>query len=124
MEAPERIWAGHNGLGNSTKTQGPGGRHDILDDHFGFWNWQKYVGMGKTLMSRYRAALAERNRQVEGHRGLTNSLDPGLVAKWESMCVAWEEEDYLKTCENPYKAVEVCEFFSGQFMLIPRAYWT
>ena len=67
MEAPERIWAGHNGLGNLTKTQGPGGRHDVLDDHFGFWNWQKYVGMGKTLMSRYQAALAEHNRQVEGH---------------------------------------------------------
>ena len=80
--------------------------------------------MGKTLMSRYRAALAERNQQVEAHRGLTNSLDPALVAKWESMCVAWEEEDYPKTGKNLYKAVEVCEFVAGQFALIPRAYWT
>ncbi|KAF9471524.1 hypothetical protein BDN70DRAFT_819891, partial [Pholiota conissans] len=45
-EVPERVWAGHNGLGNSTKTQGPGSRHDMLDDHFGFWNWQKYCSMG------------------------------------------------------------------------------
>ena len=61
MEMPEHIWAGHNGLGNSTKTQGPGGCHDVLDDHFSFWNWLKYVGLGKTLMSRYEVALAERN---------------------------------------------------------------
>ena len=103
METPERVWAGHNGLGNSTKTQGPGGRHDILDDHFGFWNWSKYISIGKTLKSRYTAALAERNRQFEGHRGLTSSLPAALVAKWEAICVAWDEEDYPKTKENPYK---------------------
>ena len=61
METPERVWAGHNRLGNSTKTQGPGGRHDVLDDHFGFWNWSKYISIGKTLKSRYTAGLAERN---------------------------------------------------------------
>ena len=103
METPEHVWAGHNGLGNSTKTQGPGGRHDVLDDHFSFWNWLKYVGLGKTLISRYKIALAERNRQTEGHRGLTNSLDPDLVAKWEAMCVAWDEDDYPKKCPNPYQ---------------------
>lgn len=50
-ECIERIWAGHNALGNSTKTQGPGSRHDVLDDHFGFWNWLKYAGMGRRLYS-------------------------------------------------------------------------
>lgn len=48
-EGPERIWAGHNALGNSTKSQGPGTRHDNLDFHFAFWNWLKYVGMGASL---------------------------------------------------------------------------
>jgi len=109
METPERVWAGHNGLGNSTKTQGPGGRHDVLDDHFGFWNWLKYIGIGKTLMSQYKAALVERNLQVEGHRGLTSSLDNELVEKWEAMCVAWEEDPYPKSCENPYVTKGLCE---------------
>src|SRR5258708_39556723 len=31
LECPERVWAGHNALGNSTKSQGPGSRHDVLD---------------------------------------------------------------------------------------------
>lgn len=46
-EAPERIWAPHNALGNSTKSQGPGTRHDNLDCHFGFWNWLKYHSLGR-----------------------------------------------------------------------------
>jgi hypothetical protein len=45
-EGPEQIWAGHNALGNAMKMQGPGSRQDVLDDHFGFWNWQKYITMG------------------------------------------------------------------------------
>jgi len=117
METPERVWAGHNALGNSTKAQGPGGRHDVLDDHFGFWNWLKYVGMGKTLMSKYKTALAERNRQIEGHWGLTNSLDKVLVAKWEAMCIVWEEDEYPKTCENPYDTPGACKFFVAAMVL-------
>lgn len=42
----EKIWAGHNALGNSTKSQGPGTHHNKLDFHFVFWNWLKYIVMG------------------------------------------------------------------------------
>ncbi|KAF8196486.1 hypothetical protein BJ912DRAFT_823307, partial [Pholiota molesta] len=91
-EVPERVWAAHNGLGGATKTQGPGSRHDVLDDHFGFWNWQKYCSMGATLMRRYKAAIAERNRQVEAHRGFTQSLPGPMVSKWDEVCVAWDAD--------------------------------
>jgi hypothetical protein len=104
FECPERIWSGHNAVGNSTKTQGPGSRHDVLDDHFNFWNWQKYIGMGTTLIRKYRNALAERNIQVEAHRGLTSLLSAELVAKWEAVCVAWEKHGFPKTTKNPYQS--------------------
>lgn len=48
-EGCERIWAANNALGNATKTQGPGSRQDVIDDHLGFWNWLKYSGMGRYL---------------------------------------------------------------------------
>lgn len=103
LEGPERIWAAHNSLGNSTKTQGPGSRHDVLDDHFHFWNWQKYIGMGKTLMSKYKKAISERNIQVEGHRGLTTSLDDAKIAEWETLCAKWEDAPFPKSgVKNPY----------------------
>ena len=104
LECPERVWASHNAIGNSTKTQGPGSRHDILDDHFGFWNWQKYVTMGSTLMKKYQRALVERNIQVEAHRGLTSSLSSELVTKWEAMCVDWENDGFPRTKKNLYQS--------------------
>ena len=45
-ERPEHIWSAHNALGNATKMMGPGAHHDVLDDHFGYWNYGKYVTMG------------------------------------------------------------------------------
>lgn len=45
-ECCERIWDGTNALGKTTRTMGPGMRSDTLDDHFGFWNWKKYTGIG------------------------------------------------------------------------------
>ncbi|KAF9522288.1 hypothetical protein CPB83DRAFT_777307, partial [Crepidotus variabilis] len=89
FECPEHFWAGHNGLGNATKSQGPGSRHDVLDDHFQFWNWLKYILLGTTLMRRYRKEIAERNIQ-------------DTVRKWETMCVAWDLDEYPKTQKNPY----------------------
>jgi hypothetical protein len=119
MEMPEHVWVAHNGLGNSIKTQGPGGRQDVLDNHFGFWNWLKYVGMGKTLILRYKVALVEHNHQVEGHRGLTNLLGSEVVKKWELMCVAWEKCEYLKKGDNPYATSGACAFFH----YLHNAYW-
>ncbi len=48
-EVPERIWGPNNAIENSTKTMGPGSWHDVLDDNFSAWNWQKYTGMGRQL---------------------------------------------------------------------------
>jgi hypothetical protein len=58
--------------------------------------------MGKTLMRRYRSALADRNVQVEGHRGLSALLADETVQKWESICVARENDNFPKKMKNPY----------------------
>ncbi|KAK0211417.1 hypothetical protein IW262DRAFT_1450620 [Armillaria fumosa] len=58
-ECPEWIWVGHNALGNSTKTAGPGTWQDLIDDHLGFWNWVKYCCMGLTLWKYYKVAIME-----------------------------------------------------------------
>lgn len=105
-ECPERIWAPHNPLGSSTKLQGPGTRQDTLDNHWGFWNWLKYNSLGLSLAKKYKAAVAERNIQVEGHRGLTESLKASgpLVTSWEAMCSTWESAPFPKAgSESPYE---------------------
>ncbi|PPQ89812.1 hypothetical protein CVT25_007401 [Psilocybe cyanescens] len=101
-ECPERVWTPHNPLANATKTQGPSSRQDTLNNHFGFWNWLKYVNLGTTLLRRYKTTVAERNIQTEGHRGLSHSLDVELVEKWEQMCMDWESDVFPKKAKNPY----------------------
>ena len=59
-------------------------------------------------MSKYKAAIVEQNIQVEGHRGLTKSLDPALVARWEELCMEWEDDSFLKTKLNPYHMEGSC----------------
>ncbi|PPQ76759.1 hypothetical protein CVT24_012280 [Panaeolus cyanescens] len=106
-ETPERVWAGNNKAGNSTKTAGPGTRQLILDDYFNTWNWWKYITMGFTLARRFRAAVANRNIQVEAHRGLTAGIASNLIEKWTKICKKWEETPYPKEVENPYESDEI-----------------
>jgi hypothetical protein len=126
-ECPERIWSVHNGLGNATKTQGPGSRHDVLDDHFGFWNWSKYISLGlcflclmttiantsrasgTTLIRKYKAAVRDRNLQVESHRGFSATIAESTVAKWEVLCTAWEVNPHDKSVQSPYAIEENCK---------------
>lgn len=111
FETPERVWAGHNSLGNSTKTHGPGSRHFILDDNFNFWNWLKYISLGETYRRKYIAAVAHRNLQVEAHKGLTEALDGAMVKDWERCCEIWEQDDsHPKTAQNPFEYGDVGEY--------------
>lgn len=126
-EAIKRVWAPHNALANSTKTAGPGTRQDILDDNFSFWNFQKYTSIGiysysmpclapanahagSTLMKRYKAAVSERNRQTEAHRGFTMLLPEAVVGKWEDLCIEWDASSFPKEELNPYKVDGAGEF--------------
>ncbi|KAG6913835.1 hypothetical protein DXG01_004024 [Tephrocybe rancida] len=102
-ESVERMWAGHNALGNAMKIMGPGTRHDVLDDHFGFWNWQKYMATGNTLVRRYKDAVLLRNSQVEAHHGLTSTISTDQAEEWERVCRVWEDEPYPKAkSQNPF----------------------
>ncbi|KAI0069364.1 hypothetical protein K474DRAFT_1610556, partial [Panus rudis PR-1116 ss-1] len=45
-EEIERNWSRHDAIAASTREMGPGSRHDTLEDHFAYANWQKLVGLG------------------------------------------------------------------------------
>ncbi len=58
---------------------------------------------GLRLFENIRAAVIERNLQVEAHRGLTDSIPEDLVKKWEGMCIEWENDGFPKSKPNPYE---------------------
>lgn len=42
-KGPKQGWSANNALAGSTKQMTPGGWWDVIDDHFGDWNWQKSI---------------------------------------------------------------------------------
>ncbi|KAJ8095830.1 hypothetical protein PM082_022722 [Marasmius tenuissimus] len=104
-ECCERVWGGSlNAAAHLIKSMGPGSCLVMLNDHIGFYNWLKYVGMGNTLCRRYTQAVKDRNQQVKAHCGLTASLPSGLAEKWEKMCVRWGTVGFDKAkVPNPYE---------------------
>ncbi|KAJ3964320.1 hypothetical protein EV361DRAFT_70089 [Lentinula raphanica] len=106
-EGVERNWAHMGPVATSTRDMGPGNRHEVLDDHFGHWNWRGICRLGELLLKRYDEALEQR----EIH---TKSLEqfraerPDDVDQWESMIAMWESELVKapkdRTAENPYQA--------------------
>lgn len=112
-ELMERLWGIHNALSNSTKPMGPGTRIDTLEAHFGAHNWEKYIGHGTTLWSRYKEAIKDRNRQQEAHVGFTNSIceestaSKAMVEGWEEGCKKWEDAAHPKLdVPNPFAVTE------------------
>ncbi|KAL0567412.1 hypothetical protein V5O48_014573 [Marasmius crinis-equi] len=103
-ECCERLWSITNGAAPSTKPMGPGSRLVVLNDHFGFYNWGKYVGMGTTLARRYVQAVKDRNQQAEAHRGLTQSLPDTLRDEWEARCREWEQKPWNRKTATPFQS--------------------
>ncbi|KAJ3816515.1 hypothetical protein F5880DRAFT_1494202, partial [Lentinula raphanica] len=48
-EGVERNWAHMGPVATSTRDMGPGNRHEVLDDHFGHWNWRAICRLGTCL---------------------------------------------------------------------------
>ena len=50
-EEVERNWWRHDATAASTREMGPGSRHDTLEDHFQWSNFEKFVGVGRRNLS-------------------------------------------------------------------------
>jgi hypothetical protein len=48
-EASEHGWANINCVASSIKEMGPRSHWDMLNDHFGDWNWKKVTAFGTCL---------------------------------------------------------------------------
>lgn len=117
-EGIKRSWANMGLVANSTKEMGPGARHDTIDDHWGNWNWQKTVSLGKFILplrrrvlnaqwlglafllrKRLRAAIPESVAQKEAF-DVFSEKQSAHVLEWKEMVLAWEAD---QSQPNPYE---------------------
>ncbi|KAG1875869.1 hypothetical protein C8R48DRAFT_745561 [Suillus tomentosus] len=91
----ERGWADINRVAASTKEMGPGSRREVLDDHFGDWNWKKVTTFGRVLLCKIKEAI---KAKTEHHHALTeleesikqSDLGVASLTNWTNEVLAWE----------------------------------
>lgn len=118
-EGVERPWASVGPIATSTREMGPGSRHDTLDDHWGYWNWRKLVGLGECgpisiklfakdssvylLLRRLKNALKEQERHEEAFQIFCKQQAKN-VQEWTKLVEEYEADP--DNAENPYKKVK------------------
>ncbi|KAJ7319113.1 hypothetical protein DFH08DRAFT_971004 [Mycena albidolilacea] len=98
-EGIERPWAHIGGVGSSTREMGPGLREDTLNGHWGSWNWQKIVGLGERLRTRWDHAKSEYVNQLEAFTDFS-AQQAAHVPDWRRMVKEFEKDPDAK---NPYQ---------------------
>ncbi|KZP08329.1 hypothetical protein FIBSPDRAFT_914302 [Athelia psychrophila] len=92
-EAPERVWANINPLLSSAKRMGPASYRETIDDHFGDWNWQRIVGLGRMLLRKLKLAVECCDEHVEDFHDFTTMLPANNVLDWASAVEGWEKQN-------------------------------
>ncbi|KAI0083229.1 hypothetical protein BDY19DRAFT_998729 [Irpex rosettiformis] len=98
-EEIERNWSRHDATAGSTREMGPGSRHDTLEDHFGWANWQKYINLGKQISKKYATAVKDRAKYEALYQEFKRDLQDYHVEEWTNAIVAWESDTKL---DDPY----------------------
>ncbi|KAJ7716561.1 hypothetical protein B0H16DRAFT_1741222 [Mycena metata] len=98
-EGVERVWSVLNPAANHTKDSGRGQRVDSLEDKIDSHNFSKNIGQGDALQRKLLVAIAERDRQVEAFKEISNTIERPVRNEWKKKIVAWHEDP---TKENPY----------------------
>ncbi|KAJ7693264.1 hypothetical protein B0H16DRAFT_1669558 [Mycena metata] len=108
-EGIERPWANIGGVATSTREQGPGFRHDTLDDHWNYWNWVKLTLLPRLLRRRLDIAKVEAAKQADTFEEFSQQ-QAECVPAWRKMVEDFEAEteqgpDVKRKCKNPYACV-------------------
>ncbi|KAL1740388.1 hypothetical protein HDZ31DRAFT_85463 [Schizophyllum fasciatum] len=99
-EGVERPWAHLGPLGTSLRQMGPGSAADTLDDHLGYWNWLKLIGLGRFLLRKLLEALKEEAIQRTALDEFSRE-QADHVPEWTQSVLAFERDT---SQPNPFEA--------------------
>ncbi|KAJ7089513.1 hypothetical protein C8R43DRAFT_1142184 [Mycena crocata] len=112
-EGIERPWANIGAVATSTREQGPGFRHDTLDDHWNYWNWVKLILLARLLRRKLDNAKVQAAAQKDAFESFSQQQGEERVTAWRHMV---DEFDADNTKPNPY-AAEIHGLSEGQVRL-------
>ncbi|OJT07897.1 hypothetical protein TRAPUB_1209 [Trametes pubescens] len=91
-EGIEAQWAYLNPVSLSAREMGPGVRHEVLNDHWGAWNWQKIIDFAPRLLASLRDADKTYAAQHADYMDFSLSFTAQQVSKWMRAIHEWDED--------------------------------
>ncbi|KAI9068488.1 hypothetical protein FKP32DRAFT_1561583, partial [Trametes sanguinea] len=91
-EGIDTQWGVLNPLALSTREMNPGTRHEVFDDHWGAWNWQKTVNFASFFLHSLEEAHVMKIRQRRAFTDFSATFEPRVLQVWEALVIAWEED--------------------------------
>lgn len=121
-EGVETVWSHSTSLVTWSQENRPAACHQILDDHWGSWNWRKVVNLCKLLLcNSYRLSLTHMDvginlqktlkkawkwskAQCVVAKTLDSTVSKKTVLKWQKMVNEYKQD---KRKPNPFKEPEI-----------------
>ncbi|KDQ54200.1 hypothetical protein JAAARDRAFT_60933 [Jaapia argillacea MUCL 33604] len=101
-ELVEVSWSHTNPVATSAREMGPGARHELLNEHWGNWNWSLLLGFREcSELTPFTIILIFLVRkQRNNFEEFSATFSPETVVQWEKMVDMWNED---RSRLNPYQ---------------------
>ncbi|KAJ7437713.1 hypothetical protein FB451DRAFT_1416695 [Mycena latifolia] len=106
-EGVEQNWSFSNGAAALTRLMGPGSRQAMLEDVFGFHNYDRQLAMHHVLPRRLAISMKEGAKHNAAFESFTASLEelrPAEVTEWREW--RWEAKQHTDSSESPFELAE------------------
>ena len=121
-EGVETVWSHSTSLATWSRENGPAAHHQVLDDHWGSWNWRKVVNSrtlcfafmrffkyshntGSNLRKSVEKAWKWSKTQREVAKSLDEMVSESTLLEWEKIVVEYKQD---RTKPNPFEEPEIC----------------
>ncbi|OJT11755.1 hypothetical protein TRAPUB_11697 [Trametes pubescens] len=102
-EGVESHWAFMNPIALSAHEMSLSSRQELMNDHWGSWNWRKIVAFGPALFRAFEEAHTMQLEHARIFRDYSATFDAQVVQTWEALIAVWDEdpESHLDPYEEP-----------------------
>ncbi|TFK79910.1 hypothetical protein K466DRAFT_605772 [Polyporus arcularius HHB13444] len=101
-EGIESHWSHMNPVALSAREMALGARHELLNDHWGAYNWQKIIGFASSFLSALHEAKTMHAKQRAAFKAFSAAYDEGVRAQWDRMIDDWHKDPRKP---DPYEEV-------------------
>ncbi|THH18836.1 hypothetical protein EUX98_g8889 [Antrodiella citrinella] len=103
-EGVESAWHVFNSVSMATREMGPAMRHEVLNDHWGSWNWEKILNFGFLMTKSFVDAYEMKIKHASRFEEFNATFPTQTVNKWKRHLLRWKANPNIKP--DPFEELE------------------